>query len=110
VLVALQDRRGDLLAQTFCDGHPLGPPGRTTVEDLEPMPRETVCIGYHAGLIADRHGLAAGPESTPVDPVALARASRARLGAEQPSPLALYLHEADAMPSTNMTPRLLDDA
>lgn len=110
VLVTLQDRRGDLLAQAFCDGHPLGPPGRTTIEALDPQPRETVCIGYHAALIADRLDLVVGSENTLVNPAALARAARARLGAEQPPPLPLYLHAADAMSSTDMAPRLLDDA
>ncbi len=82
VTVTLADKRGRF-SQSFRDGRPLAPP-------------------------------AAAPADTPAeaalaDPVVVARLAALRIG-EAPPPAPLYLRPADAMPSSDPVPVLLDDA
>jgi tRNA threonylcarbamoyladenosine biosynthesis protein TsaB len=109
VLVTLEDRRGSLFAQRFRDGTPLGPPAAVDQAKLGPLPECTLCLGFDAATIAADLGLAAGPEATSADPVAMARVAARRLqGAPRPAPL--YLRPADAMPPSDPVPAILDDA
>jgi tRNA threonylcarbamoyladenosine biosynthesis protein TsaB len=109
VLVTLEDRRGDLFAQTFRDGAPLGPPAAVARDTLGPLPADTLCLGFAAAAIAAARGLAAGVETTRADPAALARIAARRLhGAPPPAPL--YLRPPDAMPPAEAPPSILDDA
>jgi len=76
---------------------------------LGPLPECTLCLGFDAATIAADLGLAAGPEATSADPVAMARVAARRLqGAPRPAPL--YLRPADAMPPSDPVPAILDDA
>jgi tRNA threonylcarbamoyl adenosine modification protein YeaZ len=109
VLVTLEDRRGDLFAQAFRDGAPLGPPAAVARAALGPLAADTLCLGFAAGAIAAARGLTAGAETTRADPAALARiAARRLVGAPPPAPL--YLRPADAMPPAEAPPLILDDA
>jgi tRNA threonylcarbamoyl adenosine modification protein YeaZ len=109
VLVTLEDRRGDLFAQAFRDGAPLGPPAAVARGALAALPPDTLCLGFAAAAIAAERGLAAGPETTRADPAALARVAARRLG-DAPLPAPLYLRPADAMPPAEVPPAILDDA
>jgi tRNA threonylcarbamoyl adenosine modification protein YeaZ len=109
VLVTLEDRRGGVFAQTLDDGAPSGAPALADPASLPLQPAGTLCLGFRAGEIAERLGLAAGPEAVRADPAALARLAAGRLDPLPPRPAPLYLRPADAMPPAESSPRILDD-
>ena len=82
VTITIADKRGRF-SQAFRDGSPLGPPAEVTDET------------------------SAGPSRT--DPVVVARIAARRLATASP-PAPLYLRPADALPSSDPVPVLLDDA
>jgi tRNA threonylcarbamoyl adenosine modification protein YeaZ len=108
-LVTLRDRRDGRFAQAFLDGTPLAPPAPFDREALRALPRDTLCLGEAAAAIAADLGFRAGVEATRADPARLARVALARRGTA-PAPAPLYLRPADAMPTSEPLPALLDDA
>ena len=109
VLVTLESRRDGTFAQTFDDGLPTCAAIAGDPAALTPFHPATTCIGYEAQRTAARFGLSAGSASTLVDPVVLAKLAADRLGTARP-PVPLYLQPADARPSSDALPALIDDA
>ncbi len=109
VLVALPGRRGDPYLQSFLDG---AAPSSVVSGDptpLGPFETTTLCVGHDASLLARRFGLVAGPETTRADPAEVARLAVGRY--HRPTrPAPFYLRPADAMPSSDVAPLLLNDA
>ena len=112
VLVLLENRRGADFAQAFrCrDGtaDPMGPAGIGT-EALHALPRETSCLGHGAAVAAAALGLRAGSEETLPDAEIIARRAAARLGGRNAPPAPLYLRAADAAPSRDRPPVMVDE-
>ena len=109
LLVTLEDRRGDVLAQTFQGGTATSKPIVADLAFLGPFDPKVRCVGYRACLIARKLGLVVVSEKTRVDAAIVARIAARRL--DQATPLSpLYLRPADAMPSSDRIPALLDDA
>jgi tRNA threonylcarbamoyl adenosine modification protein YeaZ len=110
VLVTLADRRGGgVFAQAFRDGAPLWQPAAFAIADLPPLAPGTLCLGFAAGEIAAAYGLTAGSEDTRAALELLARIAANRADSA-PRPVPLYLRPADATPSSEPLPRILDDA
>jgi tRNA threonylcarbamoyladenosine biosynthesis protein TsaB len=109
VLVTLDDRGGSRFAQAFRDGRPLSPPAPFDPAALRSLPPDTLCLGHGAAAVAAGLGLRAGPDLTRLDPALLARTAAPRLGTA-PAPAPLYLRPADARPSSEPLPAILDDA
>jgi tRNA threonylcarbamoyladenosine biosynthesis protein TsaB len=109
VVVTLEVRPRGVFAQRFDDGVALGPPVEGDPAALGPFAPGTRVAGFEAARVAAALGLAAGPEATRPDPAAVARLAAGRLGHAGP-PVPLYLRPADAMPSREPLPAILDDA
>jgi len=108
-LVTLDARGGHLFAQRVCDGRAEGTARVLGIDELAPAPG-TTCLGHRAVEVAARVGGVAGSETVRADPVAVARLAAARLRAPGPRPAPLYLRPADAAPSSEAPPLILDDA
>ena len=107
VLISLEDKREGRFSQVFADCVARGAPAGGDPAALGPFPPGTVVAGFEPGPLAQRLGLAEGPEATRADPVVLARLAAGRLeGAEPPAPL--YLRPADAMLPAEPPPLILD--
>lgn len=111
VVSSLDARREGLYVQVF--GTLTGSqPGHCTLDTLPPdIPAraEPSCLGHRADEIA---ALCAGTVATARYPVAeaISRVAATRLGRiDVPPPAPLYLREADAAPSRDTPPALLDD-
>lgn len=110
VISSLDARREGLYAQVF--GTATGSqPRHCTLDTLPGIPAraEPSCIGHRAEDIAP---LCAGTVSTPCYPTAeaIAHVAATRLAqSDLPAPAPLYLREADAAPSREQPPALLDD-
>lgn len=109
VLVVLPERGGGHAAQLLVDGVPTAAALRGDPAGLGPFAEATLCLGQDARAIASRLGLGAGPEAVRADPAAIAAVAAPRLG-KAPPPAPLYLRPADALPSSDPIPLLLDDA
>jgi tRNA threonylcarbamoyl adenosine modification protein YeaZ len=110
VLATAQDRRGGYFAQVFNDGRALGE--AVVAGDaaaIGPFPAGTTAVGFDAAAVAAACGLAAGDCVARADPLVLARIAARRLAHSTP-PAPLYLRAADAMPPSEVPPRILDDA
>jgi len=85
------------------------PPGLYTLETLPPLLDGAMCVGQQASEIAARcNGTVAEPRYPVAE--AIARVAASRLGApDLPAPAPLYLRDADAAPSREQPPALLDD-
>ncbi|NIZ12862.1 tRNA (adenosine(37)-N6)-threonylcarbamoyltransferase complex dimerization subunit type 1 TsaB [Phaeobacter sp. HF9A] len=85
------------------------PPCLTTLESLPPLPDAPLCLGHAAAGIAARcKGTVAAARYPMAE--AIARVAATRLGQpDLPPPAPLYLREADAAPSREQPPALLDD-
>jgi tRNA threonylcarbamoyl adenosine modification protein YeaZ len=94
--VTLPGPRGDLHAQDFRDGVPLGPPW--------------VLSGGAPDWSAPGTARIMGDVDAPVDLVHLAQIAAAQLGTGAPPPAPLYLRPADAAPARETPPLILDDA
>ena len=84
-------------------------PGLFTTDNLPPLATGARCIGHRADEIAARCG---GTVAEALYPTAeaIARVAATRLGRiDLPAPAPLYLREADAAPSREQPPALLDD-
>jgi len=110
VAVTLANRPAGLMIQTFRDGSAEITPRIATFETFGPLAPGTTCVGHDAAALAAHHGLIAGPEAVTVDPATFARIAARRLGSPQPRPAPLYLRAADAAPSSDPRPVILDDA
>jgi len=111
VVSSLDARREGLYVQVF--GTQTGSqPGHCALDTLPsdiPAGAEPTCLGHRADEIA---ALCAGTVTTARYPVAeaIARVAATRLGRiDLPPPAPLYLREADAAPSRDTPPALLDD-
>ncbi len=113
VLVLLENRKGSDFAQAFfcADGipAPMGP-ARIGLGALPDLPRETLCLGHAAAVTAATLGLRAGPEEALPDVAVIARCAATRLDRPQTLPAPLYLRAADAAPSRDLPPVVVDDA
>jgi tRNA threonylcarbamoyl adenosine modification protein YeaZ len=108
VAVTLANRPEGLMIQAFHDGTATGAPGIATIETAGPFAPGTTCLGHEAAALAERHGLIAGPEDVTANPATFARIAAARLNSPQPRPAPLYLRAADAAPSSDPRPVILD--
>ena len=108
ILVALPGRGDGTWAQTFRDGVATAAP-TGDLSTLAPFDPATLVIGWQAATLAASIGLHSGPEVALADPEALARLTERRLDAAPP-PAPLYLLPADALPSSEAHPILIDDA
>ncbi|OIQ31198.1 MAG: tRNA (adenosine(37)-N6)-threonylcarbamoyltransferase complex dimerization subunit type 1 TsaB [Alphaproteobacteria bacterium MedPE-SWcel] len=106
VISSLDARRDHLYLQIAS-----GAPGLYTLDTLPPLPQEgsAICIGHMADDIAERcHGSVAPPRYPTAE--AIARVAARRFGQpDLPPPAPLYLRDADAAPSRDRPPVLLDE-
>jgi tRNA threonylcarbamoyl adenosine modification protein YeaZ len=109
VLALADNRRGGASGQVFRDGLPLTPPVGALAE-LGALPPGTVCVGFAAAETAAALGLKVGGAAPLAAPEAIARRALARHGTNAGPPVPLYLRPADATPSSEPAPVLLDDA
>ena len=113
VLVVLENRRGpDFMQAFFCKAgvpEPLGPAGigLETLPDLRP---ETLCLGHDAAAAAAALGFREGSEDTLPDAEIIANRAAARLGGREALPAPLYLRNADAAPSRDRPPVMVDES
>ncbi|TNJ47696.1 tRNA (adenosine(37)-N6)-threonylcarbamoyltransferase complex dimerization subunit type 1 TsaB [Phaeobacter sp. B1627] len=105
-VISSLDARRDHLYLQIADGAP----GLYTPDSLPPLPQDDrpICIGHMADDIAGRcGGIVASPRYATAE--AIARVAASRLGQpDLPAPAPLYLREADAAPSHDTPPALLD--
>ncbi|MCZ4269621.1 tRNA (adenosine(37)-N6)-threonylcarbamoyltransferase complex dimerization subunit type 1 TsaB [Tritonibacter mobilis] len=104
VISSLDARRDHLYLQIDAEH-----PGLFTTDNLPPLATGARCIGHRADEIAARCG---GTVAEALYPTAeaIARVAATRLAQpDLPAPAPLYLREADAAPSREQPPALLDD-
>jgi tRNA threonylcarbamoyladenosine biosynthesis protein TsaB len=101
VLVVLDARRGAFFTQRFIDGRAVTTPELTAPERLAERTPGALRLGF---------GAAEAEAAETPDPATIARIAAARLGMNAPPPAPLYLRAADAAPSAEAPPRMLDDA
>jgi tRNA threonylcarbamoyladenosine biosynthesis protein TsaB len=109
VLALADSGRGEILAQVLKDGRALAP-AAASLEAFAGLEGATLCTGFDARRVAGVLGTRAGVERALPDPARIARVARARLDAPVARPAPLYLRSADAAPSAETAPVLLDDA
>ena len=113
VLALLENRRGPDFMQAFlCKAgvpEPLGPAGIGS-ETLPDLPPGTLCLGHDAAAAAAELGFRAGSEGTLPDAEIIARRAAARLGGPEAPPAPLYLRNADAAPSRDRPPVMVDES
>ncbi len=104
VISSLDARRDHLYLQIDAEH-----PGLFTTDNLPPLATGARCIGHRADEIAARCGgtvaVARYPTAEAITRVAATRLAQPDL----PAPAPLYLREADAAPSREQPPALLDD-
>lgn len=104
VISSLDARRDHLYLQIDAEH-----PGLFTTDNLPPLATGARCIGHRADEIAARCGGTVAEVRYPTAE-AIARVAATRLAQpDLPAPAPLYLREADAAPSREQPPALLDD-
>ncbi|MFY1713810.1 tRNA (adenosine(37)-N6)-threonylcarbamoyltransferase complex dimerization subunit type 1 TsaB [Tritonibacter mobilis] len=104
VISSLDARRDHLYLQIDAEH-----PGLFTTDNLPPLATGARCIGHRADEIAARCGGTVAVARYPMAE-AIARVAATRLAQpDLPAPAPLYLREADAAPSREQPPALLDD-
>ncbi len=104
VISSLDARRDHLYLQIDAEH-----PGLFTTDNLPPLATGARCIGHRADEIAARCDGAVAVARYPTAE-AIARVAATRLAQpDLPAPAPLYLREADAAPSREQPPALLDD-
>ncbi|MGK7651478.1 tRNA (adenosine(37)-N6)-threonylcarbamoyltransferase complex dimerization subunit type 1 TsaB [Roseovarius sp. B08] len=101
---------GQVYVQGFGTRSPVAP-ALVTVDAIDPVLGEPglVCVGAAAKAVAERIGAEAVAQKHPTA-AAIARIAVQRLGGEIVAPAPLYLKPADAAPSREAPPVILDDA
>ncbi len=108
VTILLDARRERVFLQSFEDGRPLDAPVQADLDTCaDAIPAGHTLYGHRAAEIAEGLGARAG--ALPIFlPEALALATRDKPTGMRPAPL--YLRPADAAPSNDPPPLILDDA
>ena len=109
-LVLADARQGSLYSQMFRDGAADGAPRLTDAEEIaQAAPQDWQVVGHRAAEMAERLGTTDWREVDHADLAAIARIAEARIAAgEVTRPAPLYLRAADAAPSSDPVPALLE--
>jgi len=110
VLATRDAPRGQAYVQGFGMRRAVGP-DLVTIDELQPDMNQAglVCVGTSAEAVAERLEASAGP-AVYAPASAIARIAAAKFGEETTPPAPLYLKPADAAPSRDLPPVILDDA
>ncbi len=114
VLSSLDARRERIYLQRFLDGKAIDEPALTTIEDIAGTrtTNDLRVIGDRSSEIAEALGINVRNALPRPDPTAipLARCAVGRLPTAGGRPKPLYIRQADAAPSSDIAPLILDDA
>jgi tRNA threonylcarbamoyladenosine biosynthesis protein TsaB len=109
LLAVAPNPRGGFHAQVFRDGVAVGRP-EAELAALPGLNAATFCVGAGAEEAARRLGLAASRHVALLAPASVALAASAKAADPAARPAPFYMRPADAAPSTDPLPALLDDA
>ncbi len=108
VLALARNPRGGVFSQILRDGAATGAP-RAGLPEPADLEEGMACLGYDAEAVARTLGHGRFDPAAEADPVAVARVALERLAGPHRAPVPLYLRPADAAPSSEPRPVILDD-